>query len=289
MIAPKNLIAIAVALLFNYPAHVWAGCNAPNNQGQYTIAITGGKNSVQDGESSTYTCTMTPSVSGVTPTWSLTPTGGGTGGLVTPVITPTTDGKSATVKFYWHALNPTSYSCTYKLECKTDQTCITTKTITVSLPSPPNPWGSVYCQVVVNVSTVLGQTPNTWRITGALVDIPRFDPPNYNLHADSQFKPKTVKHEAKHTTDYTGRTASPAAQQGVIAGNAFFANNNYLNRDLTQAQGNTAVAQMNQYITLQSVWGPPGNTTSWTEIRAYTVSNAETPDYHEPTLTSSNP
>lgn len=58
-----------------------AGCNAPNNQGEYTIEITGGSEYLEDGGSSTYTCTMTPSVSGVTPEWSWDPAGGGAEGF----------------------------------------------------------------------------------------------------------------------------------------------------------------------------------------------------------------
>ena len=280
MITPAKARTVAIiAVTFGstiFNSH--AACNAPNNQGSYTIAITGGKASVQDGESSTYTCTMTPSVSSVTPTWSLNPTGGGGYGLKPPKIT--TSGNDATVEFFWHAANPTSFSCTYELICQTSPDCIVKKTITASVPS--GIWGETFYYAFLQLNRQAQATPGVYHITGTRYsttlnnNIPKN--PVYMLHNNSQFMPKTIAHEGVHVTDVTGGSTATAALQGVIFGDSYLNANNLMNTDYTLAQINGIRSLVDIYITRQLI-GPSGNSTSWMELRAYAVSDIMNPKY----------
>ncbi len=273
MITQKTLTTTAVALFLNYSVHVWAGCNAPNNQGQYKIAITGGSGSAQDGENSIYTCTMTPSVSGVTPTWSLSPTGGGGNGLTAPSIS--TSGNSATVTFFWHDGGGEVSSCNYTLTCQTSPSCVVTESISVSLA---NPMGVCNGTFLAQISYIdLGVNSNEIRYAQCETSYVSTD---IRLHSNSQFMNKTVVHEASHETDFTGGTSSPIAQRGSIVGNSWLMSNGHTRSVVNDSDFNRIENDMETYID-NDVIGPPGNTTSWTEKRAYAADKSVPPHYFE--------
>ena len=133
--------------------------NCANNNVPYTLEIGGGKDSVLDGETpAAFTADINPPDTSVTaPVWSLDPTGGGEGGLTKPVITPSADGMSATVQFFWHAANPTNKTCIYLLECTAEVDCVAKKKITLNLPSVE--WGRTdsAISVMVQGKTISGK------------------------------------------------------------------------------------------------------------------------------------
>lgn len=267
-------IGVTITLAFGITTYsLHAACNAPNNQGQYTITITGGSASVQDGESSTYTCTMTPSVSGVTPTWSLDPVGGGGNGLTKPVITPS--GNSATVTFYWHAGGGDVSPCTYTLKCKTSADCEATKSITVTVQ---NPMGMCHGgSVGVIVYDYYGTDTNRVKYLEYTTSYASSD---INGHSNSQFRQKTIVHEQSHETDFTGGSSSPLGAEGNIVGLKWLKDNNYWyamvsDSSLAQIENDAEAYVDNELI------GPLGNWTSWTEVRAYTADRVENPHHFE--------
>ena len=115
--------------------------NCANKNVPYTLEIGGGAIWVTDGETpAAFTADIeSPDVDVTAPTWSLSPEGGGEGGLTTPVITPSEDGKSATIQFFWHAEFPMETICFYTLECTTETDCVAKKPIILILPDQP--WG----------------------------------------------------------------------------------------------------------------------------------------------------
>ena len=147
----KCWIGIKIVLTLGLTVmHSYSGCNSPN--GPYTITIDGGKTAAQDGETVSYMCVETPNVDGIpSPTWILTPTGGGGNGLTAPSIT--TVGNVAQIEWFWHAGGGEVPSCTYVLKCKTTEDCVATKTITVTVPSPGGYTG-VYIDVTIKKNRV---------------------------------------------------------------------------------------------------------------------------------------
>ncbi len=275
MIMPSKFSVVIIAtFVLNITGRVWAGCNAPNNQGQYTIAITGVKNAFHDGESYTYTCTITPSVSGVTPTWSLDPAGGSGYGLTAPSISE--NGNSATITFLWHAADPESDSCTYKLTCKTSPNCIAEKTITVSVPDK---WGGTYSMEYLGLVREAQSTPGIYHITGTIygtkLDESKSPNPEYFLPDNSQFMPKTIAHETQHVEDFTGEFDSPAGEQGVIFGDSYLNEVNFMNVDKTADEMDGITSLVGIYINRLLLDG----TDSWVELRAYAISDVMDPRY----------
>ena len=258
--------------------------NCANNNVPYTLEIGGGAVWVTDGETpAAFTADIEPSGMSVTaPAWFLDPTGGGEGGLTTPVTTPSEDGMSATVQFFWHAVNPTQSLCFYTLECTTETDCVAEKVIILTLPEQP--WGLTGRQV----SAVLTGLPEGWmgrkrKITQLRISTIRDTSLDVNKFADtqSQFKTKVTDHEAEHATQFTGGSNSPAAvearrrveiylaDEGIVVGTSIVSISKY-----------NELKDKVKEIVEEDVCGRDNS--SWVEEEAFAVSNEIPPHYFEP-------
>lgn len=275
----KIMTYIVMAFVFGVVINGVEAVNCANSSNvKYELTIGGGATTVKDGETpAAFTADINPTGTSVTaPTWSLDPTGGGGNGtLTTPVITPSANGMSATIQFFWHSAAPNSTTCTYKLECTTAATCVATKSITVYLPSEREWAGTGYN---LTVSMVLDPVL-TNKIVGITVTLTEDAGESHNdlLHADSQFMNKITKHEAEHVKDLNN---GDAAARALLVGLIYLNTKNYMNNEYDFNTRLAIATEVKDEIELK-VTGPKG-TTSWMEMRAFGVSDALNPDYFEP-------
>lgn len=265
----KWICSVAVVTIIFCKTDVYAGCNLANGTAG-TLSITGGKAKVEDGESSTYTCTGADA--GETLTWSLDPVGGGGKGLETPTIT--TSGNAATVTFFWHADGGEVSSCTYELNCETSSNC-GTKSVAVVIPDPMGRtgWSGSFDIHAVDLGDGNYMVSNAYCFTSCTGSQDLLD-------ANSQWRAKVAKHETSHEPDYTGGSSSLLALQGNTVGDTWLVARGYAGTVRTALALNTIRFNMGSHIQLECI-GPEGNWTSWTEKRAYAADKGTDPQYFE--------
>jgi hypothetical protein len=234
-----------------------------------------GVNPLKMGKAQPYTCTLTPSVSGVTPQWTFTPLGGGSGGLTPCVFSP--NGTTASVTFFWHDGDGEVRSCSYELKCQTSADCVATKNITLTLPED---WGDVQPDFDFDFYGTPIST-NSYRIEGCTTTTSATDVncDDYLL-PNSQFMTKALAHENQHYNDFHEGDGTPASSEGNRLGTKYLSDNNKLYKTLTLEDIEELWSLVDIYITDELI-GEEGNSSSWAEKRAYAADKLVPPHYFE--------
>jgi len=226
----------------------------------------------EDGELVTYTYTIEPAGLGLTPEWSLSPGGGGTG-LEPPVLTSTPEDKKVTVMYYWHAGNGEVPPCIYTLELGFEGTELCKDlAVQVSVLQP----AGVTDMVAFPVSDCIFSN-NLYFVQGMESCITVVNSSDVLLSETSQFYNKIEKHEGVHETDFGPN--GDAAAEGYTFCEKYLEDEGY-----TDGPGLSQIEQMQMDLKLiadvdEYLIGDPGNAVSWGKIRAYMESNQYNPEH----------